>query len=263
MQSHIAIVIDTTIEHDRATALATQLHLPIIQHDAIHQYDLILQFLNNKLSLQLTAEGAPGPISVDFLAGKYAHRRQYGGGKSQLLAKAIGLHKFKSPSVIDVTAGLGQDAFILASLGCNVQMIERSPIIAALVSDALERAKNDPLFSSMQFTLTIGDSLQFLQQLTQENYPDIIYIDPMFPTRTKSALVKKEMRVLRAVVGDDVDADQLLYQARQIAKKRVVVKRPRHAPVIANQIPTLQLKGESSRFDVYVNTEQNDMDSQP
>lgn len=247
----IAIVSDSIKFRETEEMLASQLNLPLIQPKQMQQYDLVLQFDDDKLMLQLVDDDAPGPVYVDFLAGKYAHRRKYGGGKSQLLAKAVGLQKYKSPSVLDLTAGLGQDAFILASLGCKVQMIERSPIISALVTDALQRAEHDPEFSTLNLKLWIGDSMQYLLQLQPADYPDIIFIDPMFPSRIKSALVKKEMRVLRAVVGDDLDADKLFELALKIAQKRVVVKRPRHAPCLTQLTPNVQYRGESSRFDVY------------
>lgn len=241
----------------RTTKLASQLHLPVIQADQITQYELILKFEAEKLMLQLIDDDAPGPVYADFLAGKLAHRRLYGGGKNQLLAKAVGLHKVKSPRVIDVTAGLGQDSFILACLGCDVQMIERSPIIAALVADALERAQHDAVFASLHLQLIAADSIHFLNNLSSADYPDVIYLDPMFPSRSKSALVKKEMRVLRTVVGDDIDADALFKLALKIARKRVVVKRSRHAPLLADATPTLQYKGQSSRFDVYIIASKN------
>ena len=241
----------------RVTTLANLAHLPVIQADQITQFELILKFSADKLMLQLIDEDAPGPIYADFLAGKLAHRRLYGGGKNQLLAKAVGLHKFKSPRVVDVTAGLGQDSFILACLGCDVQMIERSPIIAALVADALQRAQQDGAFAHLQLQLIAADSIRFLKTLAETDYPDIIYLDPMFPSRSKSALVKKEMRVLRTVVGDDIDADALFQLAMRIARRRVVVKRSRYAPLLADLTPTLQYKGQSSRFDVYVIASKN------
>lgn len=251
MPSNIAIVKPSEALLEKALELSERLELPVIETADQHQFSAILLLTSEHLAVQLTGSDAPGPVSVDFLSGKTAHRRKYGGGKGQLLAKAIGLGSLKSPHVLDLTAGLGQDAFVMACLGCTVHMLERSPIIAALVQDAIDRATESPDFLNLKLQLTVTDSQQYLQQLLPENFPDVIYIDPMFPTRTKSALVKKEMRVLRTIVGEDPDAENLLMLSRKIAKKRVVVKRPRLAPHLDNQEPDIIYRGQSSRFDVY------------
>jgi 16S rRNA (guanine1516-N2)-methyltransferase len=252
MSADIAILKPPAELFDQAFALSKRLGLPLINAKEQDQFSAVLLLTTQHLAIQLCGADAPGPVSVDYLSGKAAHRRKYGGGKGQLLAKAIGLGTLKSPRVLDLTAGLGQDAFVMACLGCDVQMIERSPIIGALVEDALARAEVDTSFATLKLKLRVADSHEYLQMLTADNYPDVIYLDPMFPTRTKSALVKKEMRVLRVVVGEDVDSENLLTLSRKIAKKRVVVKRPRLAPHLNNQTPDVIYRGESSRFDVYL-----------
>ncbi len=211
---------------------------------------------NNRLSIQLTNNNAPGPIYVDFLQGVLAHRKKYGGGKNQLIAKAVGIKPKIKLSVLDVTAGLGRDAFVLATLGCDVVMCERSPIIYALLEDGILRANKEEWFRKLSLKLVYADAIHYLETITNTlshtHTPDIIYIDPMFPEKTKSALVKKEMRVLREIVGDDVDSEKLFNAALLIAKKRVVVKRSKLAPTLTNQKPDLILKGKSSRFDIYL-----------
>lgn len=203
--------------------------------------------------LQLRAENHPelNPIYVDFLAGKLAHRRLYGGGKNQLLVKAVGLHKKKDLVVLDISAGLAADSFILACLGAQVTALERNPTIAALVKDAIKRAQLEEWFRELKFEFFEIDAKEWLLKLS-ETTPDVIYFDPMFPERSKSALVKKEMRLLREIVGDDLDADELFKLALTKAKKRVVVKRPKLAPSLNNQKPSLVYHGKSSRFDVYL-----------
>lgn len=99
--------------------------------------------------------------------------------------------------------------------------------------------------------LIAQDGLNYLEQLSELDKPEVIYLDPMYPHRTKSALVKKEMRILRHLVGNDQDAQMLCQQALQKAKKRVVVKRPRIAePLLAK--PDIVFSGSNSRFDVYL-----------
>lgn len=251
MRNDIDIAAETPDLLPQAKKLAEQLQLPVV-NIADNESGVCLVVITERLELRDLAAGAPGPIYVDFLAGQLAHRRQYGGGKGQLLAKAVGLKKLQRPRVIDATAGLARDAFVLATLGCDVLMIERSPIVATLVDDAMQRAQHDIDFAALQLNLKVADATHYLSELTEENYPDVVYIDPMFPERTKSALVKKEMRILKRVVGDDIDADALFAQALKVAKKRVVVKRPKGAPALANHKPGLVYRGKSVRYDVYL-----------
>ncbi len=191
------------------------------------------------------------PIIVDFVGGKAGHRRKFGGGKGQDIAKAVGLNKGVKPSVLDATGGLGRDAFVLASLGCNVTMIERSPVVAALLEDGLRRALEDRDVSPIaeQMSLLKGNAIELMK--VSENKYDVVYLDPMFPHREKSALVKKEMRLFQDLLGDDPDADQLLEPALELAEYRVVVKRPRLAPDLNGQAPTYRLEGKACRYDIY------------
>lgn len=196
------------------------------------------------------------PLSVDFTAGKAAHRRRFGGGRGQLVAKACGLSKGVSPSIVDATAGLGRDAFVLASLGAQVLLIERVAAIAALLEDGLKRAlkHSETADIAARMMLAHGDAAQSLAQLVASACftPQVIHLDPMFPHREKSALVKKEMRLFRELAGDDNDASRLLEAALDVATHRVVVKRPRKAPPIAGPAPQHTLEGKTSRYDLYV-----------
>lgn len=191
-------------------------------------------------------------IHIDFLSGKFGYRLQRSRAGNELLAKAVGIKGNHKPSVIDATAGLGQDGVVLAKLGCDVTLIERSPIIHALLQDALERALKDPRFSGLSIKLIHNDANTYLSQLNDVQKPDVIYIDPMYPHRTKSALVKKEMRALREIVGDDEDSTLLLQTARTKAKLRVVVKRPRLAAPLGELKPNFCIEGKTQRFDVYI-----------
>lgn len=223
-----------------------------------------LLLLLNELGLALGESGkkAPKPIQVDFVGGKAAHRRQYGGGKSQLIAKAVGLHKGARPRVLDATAGLGGDAFVLAGLGCSMLLMERHPVVAALLQDGLERAMRDPdacdVASRMQ--LVPGNSTESMAQaITDTGFaPQVIYLDPMFPAREKTASVKKEMKLFHQLVGFDSDEAQLLATALELATHRVVVKRPRKAPAIKGVAPTYVLEGKSSRYDIYAKRKLDD-----
>jgi 16S rRNA (guanine1516-N2)-methyltransferase len=190
-------------------------------------------------------------LCIDFLTGKLGYRSKH--LANELLAKAVGVKKNQTLSVIDATAGLGRDGFILACLGCEVTMLERSPMIAELLQEALTRAlANDDFAQRLSLKLINIDANSYLQALAPDEFPDVIYLDPMHPVRTKSALVKKDIRLLREVVGEDLDADNLLLTALGRAKRRVVVKRPRLAEPLAKRKPDIVKAGKHSRFDIYL-----------
>ena len=158
------------------------------------------------------------------------------------------------PVVLDATPGLGQDAFVLAGLGCRVHMVERSPILVALLRDGLRRAAAVPELRPIvteRITLREGDSARAMVQGDIQPPADVVYLDPMYPKKTKSALAGKAMRRLRSVVGPDDDAAQLLAVALKYARNRVVVKRPRRAPPLGGIRPSHAIPGQTTRFDVY------------
>ena len=206
-----------------------------------------LQQHQHRLELH-TLSGEFNPLYIDFVAGKAAHRRQQPG--KELLAKAVGFRATTPPTIIDATAGLGQDAFVLASLGCSVILIERCEMLHALLADALERAHQHPDTAAIaaRMQLHYGSAQEWLPQFMA----DVVYLDPMYPSRDKTALVKKEMRILRDLVGDNEDASEVLAIARGSAQKRVVVKRPRLGEYLAEQKPDFCYTSKQCRFDVYV-----------
>ena len=207
-----------------------------------------------RLELRDTLETQTGGVYVDFVEGKAQHRLKFGGGKGQDIAKAVGLNKHKDLTVVDATAGLGRESFVLASLGCTVTLLERSPIVHALLADGLQRARLEPSLQTIlaRMKLIQANAIEWLQNLTIIQKPDVIYLDPMFPERQKSALVQKEMRFLQEVVGEDPDNDNLLAVACTKATKRIVVKRPRIAPELAGRKPAFVISGTAVRYDVYL-----------
>jgi len=231
--------------------LAKHLHLPI-KKSLSSDHCLILYYDKNGLCLQQLGKSSPKkPIKVDFAVKKITYRLKLN-KKNENLTKAIGI-KMK-PCVLDATAGLGRDAFILASLGCTVTMLEKSPIIAALLQDGMMRAARDPALAEIisKMKLIQTDNIEYMQQLKLR--PDVVYLDPMFPVRKKSALVKKEMRILAKLLENEPPANEkkLLDAALACAKKRVVVKRPRLAKPLDNQPPGFSIKGRTCRFDIYL-----------
>ncbi len=235
-----------------AHSLASQLHLPYIPPTCT-DFKYLLVLTDQHLELHQVGSKMK-PLVVDFLSPSLIYRRQHS-GKRQLLARAVGVGKQqgKGISVLDATMGLGEDAFVLASLGCRVQGFERSPVVAALLQDGLRRLFASESFEDLALAVTPGDVRDYWQSSSEP--PDVVYLDPMFPPRQKTALVKKQMQWLQDLLQDEADdAEELLQLGLKWATKRVVVKRPRLALPLAGLKPDLVLSGRSVRFDVYFKT---------
>ena len=209
---------------------------------------------NGKLGLVDPAHPEQSAITIEFPAYLASAR-----GRSELaslpLIRAMGK---KARQIVDATAGMGQDCFALAVFGFSVVAIERSDKIAALLKDALQRAQTDDELNELlgdRLQVVPGDAIKELKRMAPA--PEVVYLDPMYPPkRKKSALAKKEMQVLRALVGDDDDAQLLFEVARSIARDRVVVKRPIYAEPISPE-PSMSYESKLVRFDVYLNNRVN------
>lgn len=229
------------------------------------------------------AAGARRPLFVDFCPGnksmigkRIARGRDNKGG--ELILKAVGFGRNKGASVYDLTAGLGQDSLLMANGGADaVKMVEKDPIVACLLQDALRRLhlvanstvggddkimkESRDLYSKL--TLEIGDSVEIAGRAAEQ--VDICYLDPMFPPRTKSAAVKKNMSILHGLLEtqcpeEDLDVREereadLLEAAFRAAGRKVVVKRPLQAPPLGGERvkrkPSSVIKGSVNRWDVY------------
>lgn len=243
----MALVVTSLPElKEKAIALAQTLGLPYVL-EPLH--GLMLHVADERLELR-EAGSKTGPVYVDFSALK----RKYGVGVRRrpvdLIAKAISAKQHLS--VFDATTGLGQDAFVMALYGCQVRMLERSKVVHALLEDGLERAKNDKDLAEIiaRMSLSYGDAKQILPTLAQTKCPEVIYLDPMYPESGKSAAKRKEMRLFRELVGDDMDVQDVFEVALETATKRVVIKRPLKAPTLGK--PSFVTKGTTLRFDVYL-----------
>ena len=258
----------------KAKSLSKKLSVPFISALS-DNYEFLLHFTEKGIALIQPKKNAPGPILIDFVSGKLDHRRRFGGGKNQAIAKAVGYKPSSPPSILDATAGLGHDAFVLATLGCNIMLIERSPILVVLLKDALQRARSNLSEIIARMHLLQEDSIKYMHDLPLKKKPDVVYLDPMFPKRSKSAKVKKEMIALQKLtllfpqqaeittlknktyiqnnfLNENENNANLFANALKCALKRVVVKRPRIAPYFNEVEPAIQFLGKSSRFDVYL-----------
>lgn len=235
-----------------AENLAQQLQLPLV--DDIGAADSFMLLLDAK-GLSLIQVGGSGakPLRVCFESGKQAWRQRHGGGKGQLIARALGLHKGARPTVLDATAGLGGDAYVLAGLGCSVTLVERSPIVAALLRDGLQRlaAAQAAELRDIATRMELLPAAAAEAELSAGRTAEVIYLDPMFPGASRSAAVKKEMAWFRELLQPTGDEAELLRLALASARCRVVVKRHKSSPLIAGTAPSYQLQGKSTRFDIY------------
>jgi len=235
---------DSTLKK-KAEQLGKILHVPVLAPNHKQQSEYTLLLTRKGMLLQSNTERSC-TFFIDFRSPKLLYRLKHGGGINQPLARAVGIKANIRPTILDATAGTGQDSFILAHLGCQMRMIERSPVLAILLQDALER------IHTTKIQLIPGNACTIIPQL--QPLAETIYLDPMYPHKTKSALNKQDMRVIRTLVGNDTDAAKLLRTALQYAEKRVVVKRPKGARELNNMQPSHTIKMKNSRFDVYMIT---------
>ncbi len=252
----IPILIDTADEARQRVAqqLSHDLNLPIVPADEADA-PVALAVTDHRLELRQPGTKT-GPVYAEFVEGPLGFRRRIGPEHAGMLARAVG---WKRPGpgglrIIDATVGLGRDAFMLAALGAQVLGLERSPVMHALVADGLHRAAAEPQLHEALSRLEVrrADAIDELPAIAAAFKPDVIYLDPMFPERRKSAAVKKEMVVARLVAGEDDDAQALLAAALSTGVHRITVKRPAHAPTVPGPQPTLSMKGTAVRDDVYV-----------
>lgn len=236
----------------RARQIAQALSLPLMTSPAVFG-DLLLAVTPDRLELREVTDRRSRPVYVDLY--RLDTTSPAGRSRRQPIAKAIAPKNTSGQNqlhVVDATAGWGEDTWLLASLGYRVTAIERSPMVAKLLEDGLRRAKTANPTVAGRITLMTGDAKSLLG--TIQPRPDVVYLDPMFPPKHKSALGRKPIRLLRQLVGDDPDAVQLFDVAWQAAHRRVVVKRPSHAQPL-RETPTLSYRGKSMRYDVYVKTD--------
>lgn len=251
------------IDSEPTTDLSVQiaaLELPLCEsyEDAVDRgYELILCAEQAKLSLISSTLGKQTNLEIDFAGGALDHRRHYGGGRNQDLCRAVGLNRQRDLQIADATAGLGRDAFVLSLQGAQVAAYEKNPVLACMLMRArqqgLEQATARPdselhvVLSRLDFIYADSSS-----QIRPQSF-DVVYMDPMFPQREKSAKVKKEMQILHQLLEDDkTDSIQLFTSCWSAARSRLVIKRPAKAPLFTDEKPSHQIVGKAIRYDVYV-----------
>lgn len=290
---HLLVVLSlSTTADERARALAQQLGVP---HRVAAQptasaaspaFDFELHVDEDRTTLQPRAYKS-GPIGIDFNSGRNLHRLLHSGGRNQTLAKAVGIKRsfnrqqINAWHVLDTTSGFCRDSWALAAVGCRVTALERCVWLHEMQIQALQRASKPvnteitgnggshgaEVDQAVQQTAARISPLNtdaiswLLEQSGNITTADVIYIDPMYPERKKSAAVKKEMQALHQLLGADTDSDKLLANAcqaaQQLATQRIVVKRPGWAeplPGYADWRAVTSHSSENTRYDVYLNS---------
>ena len=248
-QQQVAIVDDSSM---RAAELASVTGLTLIKSDtprsATKHWRYTLLWVNEQLTLRDHAPKHTVDINIDFTAGRALHRLKFGGGHGQPLARAV--KSRDQPIICDATAGFGKDAFVFASLGCEVVLLERSAVVHALLHDALMRALQNPQTKIIaeRMHLYRAESNLMPDNWKHPKMPQVIYLDPMYPDNKRAA--KKEIQTLRTLLDTEQDEAKLLNAARASAA-RVVVKRPRKAAPLANITPVGNISSPNTRYDIY------------
>ncbi len=259
-----AIAIDGAREkpapQTRLEQLVATTSLPIATETQLASSNFCLYWRDNRLTLKDQSTNKPVDICIDFCAGKNKHRLQFGGGYGQPLARAVNAKPNNAQIICDATGGLGQDAFVFASLGCRVVLFERSRVIFALLDDGLKRALSDPQIAPIAQQMEVHhlDSQQLADRWPHAAPPDTVYLDPMYPHTGKSAAAKKGMQTLQNLLPTEnrvkhtqFEEQTLLDAALATASQRVVVKRPAKAPSLANSRPVGCIKSPNTRYDIY------------
>jgi 16S rRNA (guanine1516-N2)-methyltransferase len=254
----VAIAAVSAAHAGEAGDLALELGLPLLPTGTAPATctaaEVLLLVAEDGLGLQQTGSGAPGMVRAEIDSARMRHRRR--SGHNELLGRAVGVGRRADLRVIDATAGLGRDAAVLADLGCSVVLCERDSLIALLLRDALRRAcaSSDPWRAALAQRLSLREIDATSLSPAALAPVDVIYLDPMFPSRRKTAAVKKEMRLFQSLVAvsSEDSGEQLLSWALDQDVARVVVKRPVTALPLGNLQPSHSIKGKSVRFDVHV-----------
>ncbi|GAB6191782.1 class I SAM-dependent methyltransferase [Desulfocastanea catecholica] len=251
----VSSTIDSPTILQKVIELAAKLNLPCSSTLAHRSTEFVLAYTHEGLQLLHMPPDTQKSVCllfVDFVHGKNGYRLAQNCTSKQPIARAAGIKPGFRPTILDGTAGLGADAFVLASLACRVTMCERSPIIGALLEDGLRRAAGEEKTAGIveRLDLVQEDTREYLENTTETFHT--IFLDPMYPHRNQSSLNKQTLRVIRSLVGSDPDSAALLEIARERAENRVVVKRPRKAPLLSEVRPSHVILMKNSRFDIYL-----------
>ncbi len=249
VQNQLAVLFEGHGDVSKFQELANRLNVPVRQSTEKNSETFFLTWRDGELKLLDNELLKKGGLSVE-IAPRNGEQRSYPAPKEGAFAQAIGR---KTKTVIDATTGWAQDSLCLFRMGYDVTCIERSPMMAALLTDGFTRLAQESWVQKLELSppvLLHGNAIELLQNLTF--IPDCIYLDPMFPPkRKKSALSKKSMSILQDIVGEDLDKEELFEAALAVTGKRVVVKSPDYATPLGGK-PSESFGSKLLRYDVYL-----------
>ncbi len=181
---------------------------------------------------------------------------------TELLVRAARLKDMSgSPTLIDATAGMGEDSLLLAAAGFNVVLCEYNPVIAALLRDSLDHASLVPELSGIIGRMSVheGDSIEYMRNFRSSGDSSslVVYLDPMFPERTKNAMIKKKFQLLQQLELPCSNESDLLDAAICAQPHKIVIKRPLKGPLLAGARPSYSVSGKAIRFDCIVLNQQS------
>ncbi len=206
-----------------------------------------LQYIDGKLTL------CSGDMNLYGDFSQLIPRLKINNLNGEMLIKAAKLKGMDhTPIAVDMTAGLGEDAFLLAGAGCKVIMFEQDEVIASLLEDAIKRGKEIVEIKDVmdRMTLIKGDSIEGVKSL--DIIPDIVYLDPMFPQRQKSGLIKKKFQIIHELEKPCSNGSDLLNAAISTKAKKIIVKRPQKGENLVDIKPNYTISGKAIRYDVYI-----------
>lgn len=233
-------------DREKAVSIAEKLRIVIVEE--LPEDELVLELSREGLALRRGALSMMGDFS-DMLSRIVPGRLQ-----GELLVKSAKLKNCDHiPTALDATAGMAQDSLLLAAAGFKVKLYEKDSIIAALLADALERGAAVPELSEAisRMELYNEDSIEAMKSMTEA--VDVIYLDPMFPARSKSGLIKKKFQLLQQLEAPCSDEAELMEAAMSAKPSKLVVKRPLKGPYLGGVKPSYSHQGKAIRYDAYVN----------
>ena len=243
----LVLYVDKNANIEKAKNIAERLNIEIITNNK-EKFDILLSMDESGLALVSDNMKLYGDFS------KSIKRIKQNNLQKEMLIHAVKIKGEKEKLIaIDATAGLGEDSILLAAYGYNVELYEKNPIISELLKDAMERAEKISELKDIIGRMKVHneDSIIAMQNLKYK--PDIILLDPMFPERTKSALIKKKFQILHKIENPCSDENEMLSSAIKANPKKLVIKRPLKGEYLAGVKPDYSLKGSSIRYDCIIN----------
>ncbi|MDO4589984.1 MAG: class I SAM-dependent methyltransferase [Slackia sp.] len=214
-------------------------------HDAVEAAGLALEYDDEGLVLREGAMALPsgfGPLAPRIKE-QALHR--------ELLVRAARIKGVAEPRGLDATAGLGCDSLLLAAAGFDMTLYERNPVACALLEDALRKAADDARFAhaARRMRAVHGDSIEALKRC--RGTFDLVYLDPMFPKKRKSAATNKKFQLIHRIEAPCADEERLLQAAFEAKPRRIVVKRSVKGPYLAGVKPHYSIAGKAVRYDCF------------